>query len=107
MGGYALAFTLFSLPFAIERFYFKERLGGFTVLFYLSSISLFLLISIDWIAGNYSLYISVSIIERLFIFVGGASYIVLLLCLNLTVVCAISWIMVKIGEWLFSETEKE
>ncbi len=103
---FALA-VLFLLPYAIERLYFKERFGGFALIFYMSLI-LFLIakISVWALAGHFG-SISGTTLESIFTLIASISGFALFLIPSFTVVCIIAWILVKIGQKLFADGSQD
>lgn len=95
------------LPYAVERFYFKERFGGFAAILCITLI-LFLLATIStWaLAGNFG-SISGTALESLFTFVAAISGFALFLIPSFTVLCVIAWVLVKIGQRFFADGSQE
>ncbi len=88
--------------FALERFHFKVRHGGFAVIFYVFCLQTFLILATN-LMHRVDVIDPESTIGMLIVVAGGLSLYTIFVTVSLALVCAIFWFLMKIGERIFSD----
>ncbi len=106
MEALALAFLLISALFAIERFYFNQKRGAFAIIFCVFLFQSFLLgICTFILSGNLGFTPSATL-HSIFASLGGVALLTIGITPVFAAVCATFWLLVKLGQRLFSDRKQ-
>ena len=103
ISAFLFVFTLF----AIERYYFGERLGGFAVIFWVFVIQFFLVLFSSFVLSDYVGIGPEAKVASLFEFLGAFALLTIGVTPIFAAVCAIGWVLVKAGQRLLSGPDED
>ncbi len=104
---FIISFLFLFTLFAIEKFYFKERFGGFAMILCVFVIQMLLMLGSGWILSDYAGSFHDSFLGGLFAALGALALLTIGLTPIFAAVCVIVWVLVKAGDKLFSDRSNE